>query len=214
MKRLVLIVVWVCISQILRAGNTDSLPANARNHAWKFSVFSPLFMHTTFALESEIKPGRVLESSITLNGVGATGFYPFGFGYSAGLKMKPKSRPYGKGGGFLKPALGINCLPYAERVGGTFDPVGDTLIGSVQREGRNIFITAMAIAGSEWHLSRRFMVEVFGGGGYELALARYRQEGEKFWSRDVSGGYRFTHISFGKRFPVAITAGINLCYKF
>lgn len=179
-----------------------------RKNILKIEFLSPLTGNTTFAYERSLGPGRSIEGTLGIIGLGRnTGernakgafiragykfikdpdFYIRGMRYSHLLK-----------GGYIKPELAFGS--YTEDIWEYYNPGNPSQAG---RERRNVISgTIQVVIGKQWVFSNVFATDIFGGIGYG------------FTTDDAEYPYHYGYSILGSSFPMSFSAGFKLGYLF
>lgn len=184
-------------------------PANYTDnhkHALKVEFLSPLTGNTTLAYEYSLKPGRSIEATLGIIGLGLNGNNdnPAGAFAKAGYKFIQNPDFYIRGlryahllkGGYLKPELalavyGVDNYTYE------YYPVQST---TGKRE-TIISTTMQLVMGKQWIMDNSFLVDAFVGLGY----------GFTFNDRE---SYHYGYLIADQSFPLSFSAGLKIGLLF
>lgn len=184
--------------------SNPELYVNQRKNALKFGLFSPLFSNLQFSYERSIKPGRSMEFTLGVIGIGAdvNGNNPWGAYVKAGYKFINTPSYYLKGmryshllkGFYVKPELIISV--YAA------DHYSYNYYNESTTRETKFGAAAVLNLGYQWVFSDVFLIDLFGGVGFGVA-----SDGDEFTNLyGFMGGYNSV--------PFAITGGFKIGFLF
>jgi hypothetical protein len=181
-----------------------ALYANQRKNAIKFGLFSLLFGSLQFSYEHSIKPGRSMDFTLGIIGIGAdvAGIRPRGVLIKAGYKFINTPDFYMRGMRYSHILKGFYVKP--ELIISTFGHDEYNYFSSY--EGRTYRRTLFSIAGmlnigKQWIFSDVFLIDIFFGAGFGFS-----SEGDFNYLYGFVGGYN--------SFPIALTGGLKLGFLF
>jgi hypothetical protein len=146
--------------------------ADQRKDAFKFHFFSPLSNATAISYERSLKPGRSVEATLGIIGLGIEEMAFSGDEDASGVNLK-------LGYKFIKdPDFYLKGMRYAHLLKGayfkpelafasyTYTPY-EWLGNNQTRVEENVFVAALILnVGKQWIFSNRFLVDFSVGGGY------------------------------------------------
>ncbi|MDD2528077.1 MAG: hypothetical protein PHW35_03380 [Lentimicrobiaceae bacterium] len=184
-------------------------PANYTDnhkHALKVEFLSPITGNTTLAYEYSLRPGRSIEATLGIVGLGLIGNNdnPAGAFVKAGYKFIQSPEFYIRGlryahllkGGYLKPELalavyGVDNYTYE------YYPVQ-----SITKKRESVISASMQmVMGKQWIMDNSFLVDAFFGIGYG------------FSSNDRES-YHYGYLIADQSFPVSFSAGLKIGFLF
>lgn len=184
-------------------------PANyTDNHknALKVEFLSPITGNTTFAYEHSLKPGRSIEASLGIIGLGLNGNNnnPAGVFLKTGYKFIQNPDFYIRGlryahllkGAYLKPEIafgifGEDTYTYEYYPVNSYTEQRETIISA----------TMQLIIGKQWIMDNAFLVDAFVGIGYG------------FTTNDWTS-YHYGYLIADQSFPIALSAGLKMGFLF
>ena len=172
-----------------------------RKRAIKIDFISPLTGNTTFSYEQSIRPGRSLEGSVGLIGLGldpgnrnAIGaFVQFGMKFIKSPDFYFSKMRYSHllKGGYVKPEVSI----------GAYGADIDDYYSNQKRE--TVFTAAIMInIGKQWVFDNVMLLDLYFGVGYGFSTGYYNEDLD----------YNFGYFTGPPQFPIAFTGGINIGY--
>jgi hypothetical protein len=184
---------------------------NQRKNAFKFYFFSPLFGATTFGYERSLSPGRSLEVTLGIIGLGtedAISQEANGFHMNVGYKFIKDPDFYVKGmryahilkGAYVKPELALSSYSYTEK--GFFYYNNETAF-----KGDALMGAFIINIGKQWVYSDRFLVDWFIGAGY--GFGDNGGEGDHYGS-----GYHYGFSGGTEDFPLVVKGGFKVGLLF
>lgn len=174
-----------------------------RKNALKIGLLSPLFGATSFTYEKSIKPGRSIEGTLGIIGLGtdiggngASGVY-LKFGY----KFIKTPDYYNKGtrfdhilkGGYFRPEISFSNYSINSELG---------LTNSGGPKVTNTMFAFMLNIGKQWVFDDHFLIDWFAGLGYGFGEAK----------QNIAWHYAFVGGVPG--FPLAFTTGIRIGFLY
>jgi hypothetical protein len=177
--------------------------ATQRRNAIKTDFLKPLFGWTSITIEHCLRPGRSIETTIGIIGLGkqlnsnqTDGGITLKFGYkfiqSPDFYLKGMRYAHILKGGYvrLEPAISIFSRDWHDEY--------------TQTSGTDMItrVAALVILGKQWIFSDAFLIDIYAGVGFG-----YSNEWDKKGS-DVSFGYGF--MAADSAFPVAGTTGFRI----
>lgn len=179
-----------------------------RKNILKIDFLSPLTGNTTFTYERSIRPGRSVEASLGIIGLGIDPGEenPGGAFIKLGYKFIKDPDFYLRGmryahilkGGYIKPEVAFGFFSrdtYEYR----YDPYS-----SYEIQGReDVFSgTFQLVFGKQWIFDNAFAIDTYAGVGYG------------FSTEENSGGYHYGYTIADNSFPISFSAGIKIGYLF
>ena len=165
--------------------DNPELYIDQKRTAYKISFLDPLFGHTSFIYERNLKPGKSIEGRLNVIGLGRTNNNnnytynnttikpkPFGLGLTVGYKFYHKPDYYTSRqryahllkGGYIRPE--INLTSYAEnKVSYSYN---GTTSAAISQRVTTTFGVAMLTFGKQWILDDAFAIDLFAGVGIGL----------------------------------------------
>ncbi len=186
--------------------NPDNYLDNKRN-AIKVDFLSPLTGNTTLYYERSIRPGRSIEASLGLIGLGknvgeynASGvFLKFGpkFIKSPDFYLRGMRYAHVLKGTYVKPEL---TLGYYAR---TFENwFYDGYMENYRKERKSVFSGAILLnVGKQWVFDNSFLVDFFFGVGYG-----FDSIGDEYFDDN----YHFSFIKVDDEIPLSFSAGLKM----
>jgi hypothetical protein len=181
--------------------NPENYTDNKKN-ALKLDFISPLTGNTTFAYERSLKPGRSMEATLGIIGLGigisdlrqAGAFMKFGYKFLKSPDYYYKRMRYAHllKGSYVRPEIGFAYYSYNTQP----DFYGG------DRERKSVFTMAMhLIIGKQWVFDDAFLVDFFVGIGYGF-------------SDDGTAQYSYGYVVSDPSVPVSATAGLRIGMLF
>jgi len=178
--------------------NPENYMDNKKN-AVKIDFLSPLTGNTTFAYERSLKPGRSIEATLGIIGLGIdpNDYDPAGVFLKFGPKFIKSPDFYLRGmkyahilkGGYIKPELSFG---YYSRYFESYDYEGN-------RERDDVFTAAILLnLGKQWVIDNFFLFDFYFGVGYG------------FDSNDRDSEYHYGHVSVAEDVPLSFAAGLKI----
>ena len=172
-----------------------------RRRAIKIDFISPLTGNTTFSYEQSLKPGRSIEGSVGLIGLGLDpgGNNPLGMFIGFGFKLIKTPDFYFSRmryshllkGGYIKPEVSL-ALYGVDRDSYHYKHARETIFsGSI-----------MVNFGKQWIFDNVMLFDMYVGVGYGFSTSSYND----------TMVYNFGYATGPPQFPIALTAGINIGY--
>lgn len=200
---------------------------NQSKHAIKFNFLSPLFGHTWLAYEKSLQPGRSMELSLSIIGLGkdisSDDYY-----YDPSTNM---THQYGRNSAGAAIGFGYkfirtpdffsnNSVRFAHLLQGSYlKPVVYTGLyqenfivekgNVVTKEKKSIvYGTMMLELGKQWVVDNKLVLDMFFGFGYSLDNLRNTQ----YWNSysDEYSAYHFTHMKIGRSPGLALNTGFKI----
>ena len=162
--------------------DNPELYSDQKRTAYKISFLDPLFGHTSFIYERNLKPGKSIEVRLNVIGLGRTNNTntytinnttikpkPFGLGLTMGYKFYHKPDYYSSRqryahllkGGYIRPEL--NLTSYSENK--VYYSYNGTTSTSTSKRVTTTFGAAMLTFGKQWILDDAFAIDLFAGVG-------------------------------------------------
>lgn len=179
-----------------------------RKNAFKVGFLSPLTGATSITYEKSLKPGKSLEASLGVIGLGITGTRePKGLYFKFGYKFIKSPDFYQKGtrfdhilkGAYIRPEISISSYTInSDNL--VYYTNGQLSTGGVRE--RNTMFAFMINLGKQWIFDDRFVLDWFAGLGYGFGHS-YQDNGNHY---AFMGGI--------PDFPLAVTSGIRIGILF
>ncbi len=178
--------------------------AHQNKNAVKIEFLSPLTGNTTFAYERSLKPGKSMEATLGLIGLGVDTYGPDTWGsfLKFGIKFIKSPDFYLKGmryahilkGSYVKPEIAFG---YYSKTVEEWSEYGSYY----NQEQVDVFsMTIQLVIGKQWVMNDSFLVDFFGGVGYGF---------------DNQGGdYHFGYVIASDDVPLSFSAGLKIGYLF
>jgi len=189
--------------------NPEHYTENKKN-AMKVDFMSPLTGNTTFSFEHSLKPGRSLETSLGIIGLGLDPNDNNAGGVFAKFGMKFIKDPdfYLRGmryahilkGSYVKPEIAFGFFGRnTERYYDEFDNNGNWIGSHFDRQRESVFSgTAQLVIGKQWVFDNAFLVDMYWGLGYGFGTDEY------------GGGYYYGYAIADQSFPISFSAGLKI----
>lgn len=175
--------------------------ADNRKSAIKIDIISPLTGNTTFSFEQSLKPGRSIEVSLGLIGLGFDPnendplglFLEFGFKLIKNPDYYTSKMRYSHllNGGYIKPEVSF----------GVYGVNSDYYYTTTERE-TVLTGTVMVDFGKQWVFNNTMLFDLYVGVGYGFS--------SRGSSSDMT--YDYGWATGPPQVPIALTAGINIGY--
>ena len=203
-----------------------SLYADQKKSALKLNFLSPLFGHTLLTYEKSQAPGRSLEMSLSLIGLGkGISFDDYYYDPVSGQSQKYRRGALGAAVGvgykFIKTPDFLNRnIRYAHVLQGSyFKPVaylgayGENVIiqknTSIEKDRRSVLYgTLMMEFGKQWVVADRVLLDMFFGVGY--GFDNIKDDGSYQSYSDEYSAYHYTNIKIGKAPALALNTGFRI----
>jgi hypothetical protein len=170
--------------------NSADLFLVQRRNAIKMALFSPLTGVTAFSYERALKPGRSMEFTLSLIGLGFNNPEDAaGLGLKAGYKF------------IRSPDHFIQGMRYAHILkGGYVKPELSFAMYNLRSKNEDVIKAALMVnIGKQWVFSDVFLVELYVGAGYGLTSSRIEDP-----------EYPHDFVVVDPEFPLALDAGFRL----
>lgn len=191
-----------------------------RKNAIKLDFMSPVTGNTTFAYEHSLRPGRSVEGTVGIIGLGANidernaggAFLKFGYKFIKDPDFYLRGMRYAHilKGSYLKPeiAFGIYGANYTDwrYEYSYYDQWGNWIYVEPQRLRETVVSgTIQLVIGKQWVFDNVFLVDMHGGIGYGFSTS----------SNDYyESGYHFGYTIAPSEFPMSFSAGLKIGYLF
>ena len=179
--------------------NPENYVDNKKN-AIKLDFISPLTGNTTFAFEHSLRPGRSLEASLGIIGLGFKpndrhsrgAFVRFGYKFIKSPDFYFSKMRYSHilKGAYVKPEVSFGY--YTEK----FERNNYDAYSSYTEE--TFSFTIHLVLGKQWIFDNAFLIDFFGGVGYGFT--------------NSDQGYHYGYVIAGSEFPISGTAGLKVGY--
>lgn len=184
--------------------NPETYKDNKKN-ILKIDFLSPLTGNTTFAYERSLRPGRSVEASLGIIGLGIDpgdenpggAFLKFGYKFIKDPDFYLRGMRYAHilKGGYIKPEIAFGFFSRDT----WYDPYNSYNI----RGREDIFSgTFQLVFGKQWIFDNVFAVDTYAGVGYG------------FSTENNSGGYHYGYTIADNSFPISFSAGLKIGYLF
>ncbi len=186
-------------------------PANYednRKNILKIDFLSPLTGNTTFAYERSLRPGRSVEATLGIIGLGLNNndrnagglFTKFGYKLIKNPDFYLRGMRYAHllKGSYVKPEIAIGFFNHDTWIWRDYNN------GSSSEERReSVFSgTVQMVLGKQWVMDNAFAIDLFAGIGYGFSTT------EDFTP------YHYGYSVMGETFPIAFSAGFKIGYLF
>ncbi|NOX45744.1 MAG: hypothetical protein GXO89_02060 [Chlorobi bacterium] len=184
-----------------------------KKNAIKIDFMSPLTGNTTFAFEHSLKPGRSIEGTLGIIGLGIdpNEVGPRGAFLKFGMKFIKSPDFYLRGmryahilkGAYVKPEI---SLGYYSKLFEYHDYSGSyNYIYSIERQ--NVFTGAFHLdIGKQWVFDDAFLLDFFFGLGYGFATYPKNSYSDPT--------YQFGYIILSEEVPISLSAGLKIGFLF
>lgn len=191
-----------------------------RKNAIKIDFMSPVTGNTTFAYERSLRPGRSMEATMGIIGLGADFedenagglFLKFGYKFLKDPDFYLRGMRYAHilKGSYLKPeiAFGVFGHDYYDwhYDGGYYDQWGNWVYVEPTKQRETVISgTIQLVVGKQWVFDNAFLVDMNAGIGYGFSSSS-----EEYYG----GGYHYGYTIADSEFPVSFSAGIRIGYLF
>ena len=182
---------------------------NQRKNALKIGFLSPLVGATCFSYERSLRPGRSLEGTVGIIGLGVTGpRNAEGVYFKFGYKLIKTPDYYQKGtrfahilnGAYLRPEISFSN--YTVESSMLTSIIGGSLTNDKGTRESNTMFAFMINIGKQWVIENRFLIDWYGGLGYGFGHT-YENEGS-----------HFAFVGGVPSFPLAATTGVRIGFLF
>jgi hypothetical protein len=185
-------------------------PANYKDNkknAMKIGFLGPLAGSTSFSYERSLRPGRSIEGTIGVIGLGMDNsgdnpggaFVKFGYKYIKDPDFYLRGMRYAHllKGGYIKPEFGFAAF--------AIDQWNYDYSSSYYQEyyTRETVISAVIqlVMGKQWIFDNAFLVDLYGGVGYGFTTSDY-------------GGFHYGYVIADNSFPITASAGLKIGFLF
>jgi hypothetical protein len=186
--------------------NPENYKDNKKN-ALKINFLSPLMGSTSFSYERSLKPGRSMEGTIGIIGLGLdpNGENPGGAFVKFGYKFIKDPDFYLRGmryahilkGGYLKPEISLAFFGHD-----TYDYYVDYYpYTSYDRRENVVSGTLQLVMGKQWVFDNAFLIDMYSGVGYGFTTGDY-------------GGLSYGYVIGDNSFPISFSAGLKIGFLF
>nr|NQU92374.1 hypothetical protein [Bacteroidota bacterium] len=176
-----------------------------KKNAIKVDFLSPLTGNTTFSYERSLKPGRSIEGSLGIIGLGidpdqvnqSGAFMKFGMKFikSPDFYMRGMRYAHILKGSYFKPEIAFG---YYTQESAHLE--GD--MGSSGSEKKNVFSgTVQLVLGKQWVMDDVFLVDFYGGIGYGF-------------DNQSDGGYHYGYTVASDEVPLSFSMGLKIGFLF
>ncbi|HQO48823.1 MAG TPA: hypothetical protein PK939_00245 [Bacteroidales bacterium] len=191
-----------------------------KKNALKIDFLSPLSGNTTFAYERSLRPGRSVEGTLGIIGLGtdpndenAGGiFMKFGYKFIKDPDFYLRGMRYAHilKGSYVKPefAFGVFGHDYYDwrNYNGYYDQWGYWVYTEPQKErGTVISGTIQLVLGKQWVFDNAFLIDMHAGFGYGFSSGH---------DNDYEVGYHYGYTIAPSEFPISFSTGIKIGYLF
>jgi hypothetical protein len=181
--------------------NPENYEDNRKN-AIKIDFLSPLTGNTTFAYERSLRPGRSIEATLGIIGLGANpnDYDPLGVFIKFGPKFIKSPDFYLRGmkyahilkGGYIKPEFSI----------GYYSRYFEEWFDNRKERDEVLNATIMLNIGKQWIFDNSFLVDFYFGVGYG------------FDTDDRETEYHYSHLITSEEVPLSFGAGLKIGWLF
>jgi hypothetical protein len=186
--------------------NPENYKDNKKN-ALKINFLSPLMGSTSFSYERSLKPGRSMEGTIGIIGLGLdpNGENPGGAFVKFGYKFIKDPDFYLRGmryahilkGGYLKPEISFAFFGHD-----TYDYYIDYYpYTNYDRRENVVSGTLQLVMGKQWVFDNAFLIDMYSGVGYGFTTENY-------------GGLSYGYVIGDNSFPISFSAGLKIGFLF
>ncbi len=186
-------------------------PANYidnKKNAIKIEFMSPLTGNTTFAYERSLRPGRSVEGTIGIIGLGidqgdenaAGAFGKFGFKFMKDPDFYLRGMKYAHilKGGYIKPEIAFGFFAHDNWI-----YEYDQYYYEPRKERETVFSgTVQLVFGKQWIIDNAFAVDIYAGTGYG------------FSDNDSYTAYHYGYMIADNSFPISFSAGLKIGLLF
>lgn len=191
-----------------------------KKNALKIDFLSPITGNTTFAYERSLRPGRSVEGTLGIIGLGtdpndenAGGiFIKFGYKFIKDPDFYLRGMRYAHilKGSYVKPELAFGVFGHDyydwRNYNGYYDQWGYWVYTEPQKErGTVISGTIQLVLGKQWVFDNAFLVDMHAGFGYGFSSGH---------GNDYEVGYHYGYTIAPSEFPISFSTGIKIGYLF
>ncbi len=183
-------------------------PANYidnKKNILKIEFMSPLSGNTTFAYERSLRPGRSMEATLGIIGLGIDqndnnpfgGFGKFGFKFMKDPDFYLRGMKYAHilKGGYIKPEIAFGVFAHDKWI---YDRDLDYWHGPRERRETVFSGTVQLVLGKQWIIDNAFAVDLYAGTGYG------------FSDNNSYTTYHYGYLIADDSFPISFSAGIKI----
>lgn len=186
-----------------------------KKNALKIDFMSPLTGNTTFSYERSLKPGRSIEASLGIIGLGIDpndvdqggAFVKFGMKFikSPDFYLQGMRYAHIMKGSYFKPEIGFSLYSKDIETGyDVYDPNTGYYNWVYTEERASIFAGFIQVVlGKQWVVDDVFLIDMYGGIGY----------GFDDYDGD-SGGYHYGFVVAADEVPLSLSAGFKIGFLF
>ena len=190
--------------------NPENYKDNKKN-SLKINFLSPLMGATSFSYERSLRPGRSIEGTIGIIGLGADFqdenaggvFLKFGYKFIKDPDFYLRGMKYAHilKGGYIKPEISFGTFGHDTWY---YDYNYNYPYNSNSYQTRENVIsgTIQLVMGKQWVFDNAFLVDLYGGVGYGFSTG------------NSSGGYYYGYSIADSDFPVAGSVGLKIGFLF
>ena len=185
-------------------------------NALKISFFSPLSGNTNFTYERSLAPGKSMEFTLGIIGLGMDNYDINGQGafLKAGYKLIKSPDFYLKGmryahllkGIYFRPEIAISAYSYEDYYYNNYYYGGYGYSGSnnydVKKEDTNIMLSFLLNVGKQWVFNDLLVLDLFVGAGYG------------FGKNDRDNSYHYAFVGACDGVPLTLTSGLRIGFLF
>lgn len=194
--------------------NPETYKENKKN-ILKIDFLSPLTGNTTFAYERSLRPGRSMEASLGIIGLGndIDGENAGGAFLKIGYKFIKDPDFYLRGmryahilkGGYIKPEIAFG---FFSRDAWWYNY--DSYYYEPQKSRSDVFSgTLQLIFGKQWVFDNTFAVDLYAGVGYGFS---YEDKNYDYYYNNSE--YHYGYIIADDSFPISFSSGLKIGYLF
>jgi len=182
--------------------------AENRKNAIKVDFLSPATGNTTFSYERSLKPGRSVEGSLGIIGLGVDNadrnagglFVKFGYKFIKDPDFYLRGMQYAHllKGSYVKPEIALGYMKRDYYVWTDKWDNNGNWIGNEFTERREAFSgTIQLVLGKQWVFDNVFLIDLYGGVGYGFYT-------------DDEAGYYYGYSIADESFPISVSAGLKI----
>ncbi|MDP3462387.1 MAG: hypothetical protein Q8S18_06335 [Bacteroidales bacterium] len=184
-----------------------------KKNALKIDFLSPLTGNTSLSYERSLRPGRSLEGTLGIIGLGLDAadrnaggaFVKFGMKFIKDPDFYLRGMQYAHllKGSYVKPEISFGFFSHNQWE--YFDKYDENgyWIGYQNRVREDVFSgTIQLVLGKQWIFDNAFLIDIYGGLGYGFSTNNY------------DGGYMYGYSIAGSDFPISVSGGLKIGLLF
>lgn len=195
-----------------KAMNNPANYTDNKKNALKIEFMSPLFGNTTFGWEHSLKPGRSVEFTFGIAGLGmdtydenAAGvFTKFGYKFIKSPDFYLRGMRYAHllKGSYFKPELSLGLVSMdVSNPKLYYDAQSGYWYNTLEADRETVFAAAIqAVIGKQWIFDNAFSADIHGGIGYGFNTA----------TRGYENTYHSGFIAVSEGFPISVSCGFTI----